>query len=239
MCRRCGSTRPAGTRSRCPVSRRGCGVHGSSPRWRRWRGWALRERSCTSRRGQVRAVLQGTRPAPTFKQLTFGRGLIQNARFAPDGQTIVYAAEWGGRPMQLFETRPSGPESRPIGPPAAGLASISSTGEIALIQNCQLDWGSCVGMLARMPLGGRHAPRSAGRRRQRGLDARRASSSPSSRSPGASTSSSSRSANRSMKRRASSDGWPSRLAATGSRSSNIPSSPTRRARSRSSTWKDT
>ena len=100
----------------------------------------------------------GNASAPSFQQLTFGRGLIQNARFAPDGQTIIYAAGWGDGPMQLFETRPSGPESRPIGPPGAGLASISSKGEIALIQNCQLDWGSCVGTLATMPLGG-DAPR--------------------------------------------------------------------------------
>ena len=105
------------------------------------------------------APAAGNPSAPTFKQLTFGRGLIQNARFAPDGQTIVYAAAWGGAPMQLFETRLSGPESRPIGPPEAGLASISSTGQIALIQNCQLDWGSCVGTLATMPLAGGVTPR--------------------------------------------------------------------------------
>jgi eukaryotic-like serine/threonine-protein kinase len=97
-------------------------------------------------------------PASSFRQLTFRRGLIQNARFAPDGQTIIYAAGWDGGPVRLFETRPSGPESRPIGPPAAGLASISSTGEVALIQNCRLEWGGCVGMLARMPLSG-GAPR--------------------------------------------------------------------------------
>ena len=100
----------------------------------------------------------GNAPAPTFQQLTFRRGLIQNARFAPDGQTIIYAAGWDGDPVRLFETRPLGPESRPIGPPSAGLASISSTGEVALIQNCQLDWASCVGTLARMPMAG-GAPR--------------------------------------------------------------------------------
>jgi len=100
----------------------------------------------------------GTASAPTFQQLTFRRGLIQNARFAPDGQTVIYAAGWDGGPVHLFETRPLGPESRPIGPPSAGLASVSSTGEVALIKNCQLDWGSCVGTLARMPLVG-GAPR--------------------------------------------------------------------------------
>ena len=96
--------------------------------------------------------------APTFQQLTFRRGLIQNARFAPDGQTIVYAAGWDGGQLRLFEARLLGPESRPIGPPSAGLASISSAGEVALIQNCQLDWASCVGTLARMPMAG-GAPR--------------------------------------------------------------------------------
>jgi hypothetical protein len=59
----------------------------------------------------------------TFKQLTFLSGLVTNARFATDGQTILYAATWSGSPVQVFETRPSGPESRPLGPAAAGLAS--------------------------------------------------------------------------------------------------------------------
>ena len=100
----------------------------------------------------------GTAPEPTFQQLTFKRGLIQNARFSPDGQTIIYAAGWDGGQVRLFEARLLGPESRLIGPPSAGLASISSAGEVALILNCQLDWARCVGTLARMPMAG-GAPR--------------------------------------------------------------------------------
>jgi Tol biopolymer transport system component len=98
-----------------------------------------------------------TRAAVTFKQLTFRRGYIPNARFAPDGQTIVYAASWQGAPVALFETRSSGPESRRLVGAPAGLASISTTGELALIRQCRLDWAICVGTLATMPLGG--APR--------------------------------------------------------------------------------
>src|SRR5262245_42234948 len=79
--------------------------------------------------------------AATFKQLTFRRGYIPNARFAADGQTIVYAATWDDAPVQLFEMRSSGPESRPMVGTPAGLASISSTGELALIRRCRLDWG--------------------------------------------------------------------------------------------------
>lgn len=94
----------------------------------------------------------------TFTQLTFGRGHVTNARFAPDGKTILYAAGWSGAALQVFETRPTGPESRPLGPASASLASISSTGELALILGCRLDWANCVGTLARMPPGG-GAPR--------------------------------------------------------------------------------
>jgi Tol biopolymer transport system component/predicted Ser/Thr protein kinase len=99
-----------------------------------------------------------TASAPRFQQLTFRRGFIQNARFAPGGQAIIYAAGWDGAPVRLFETGRLGPESRPLGPSPAGLASISSAGELALIQGCRLDWASCVGTLATMPLGG-GAPR--------------------------------------------------------------------------------
>jgi Tol biopolymer transport system component len=94
----------------------------------------------------------------TFTQVTFGHGHVTNARFAPDGQTIVYAASWNGAPLQVFETRPTGPESRPIGPASSSLASISSSGELALLLGCRLDYSNCIGTLARMPPGG-GAPR--------------------------------------------------------------------------------
>lgn len=96
--------------------------------------------------------------AGRFTQLTFGLGNIVNARFAPDGQTVFYAAGWRGAPVQVFETRPTGPESRPVGPSGTSLAGIAATGELALIMGCRLDWGNCVGTLARMPQGG-GAPR--------------------------------------------------------------------------------
>ena len=100
----------------------------------------------------------GIARAPTFTQLTFQRGHIINARFAPDGQTVLYAAAWGDAPAQVFEKGPSGPESRPLGPSPASLASVSSNGELALILGCRLDWANCVGTLARMPPG-TNAPR--------------------------------------------------------------------------------
>ena len=52
---------------------------------------------------------------PSFKQLTFRRGVITSARFAPDGQTIHYSASWEGNPLEIFISRPESPESRPFG----------------------------------------------------------------------------------------------------------------------------
>jgi eukaryotic-like serine/threonine-protein kinase len=95
----------------------------------------------------------------TFRRLTYQRGTISSARFAPDGQTIVYSAAWDGRPMEIFSARTEGRESRPLGLPSADLLSISSTGELAISLNRHFLIGfQATGTLARVPLSG-GAPR--------------------------------------------------------------------------------
>jgi serine/threonine protein kinase len=69
---------------------------------------------------------------PVFHQLTFERGYIQTARFAPDGNTIIYAASWAGKPIELFSARPEGSESRALGLPDSDLFAVSSAGELAV-----------------------------------------------------------------------------------------------------------
>src|SRR5439155_17323460 len=68
-----------------------------------------------------------------FRQLTFRRGQVLGARFAPGGQEIVYAAQWDRSPRQLFLTSSASAESRVLGFPDMTLASISGTGELALL----------------------------------------------------------------------------------------------------------
>ena len=51
---------------------------------------------------------------PTFQERTFRRGTIDTARFAPDGQTIVYSAIWEDEPTEVFAVRLESPESRPL-----------------------------------------------------------------------------------------------------------------------------
>ncbi len=92
--------------------------------------------------------------APSYQRLTFRRGTIGRARFAPDGQTIVYDARWDGRPSEIFTLRPGNPESRPLGIADAMLLAVSPGGELAVQLHPVRFNESYTGMLARVPLGG-------------------------------------------------------------------------------------
>ena len=70
---------------------------------------------------------------PHFQQLTFRNAGISSARFAPDGQTVVYAAQWEGKSPEIFTTRLDSPETRSLGLPSAEILSISSSGRMALL----------------------------------------------------------------------------------------------------------
>jgi Tol biopolymer transport system component len=74
------------------------------------------------------------RPA-SYHRLTFQRGVIGAARFAPDGQTIVYSAAWNGRPRELYATRIEGAESRALGLGSAYLYAVSTKDEMAIALN--------------------------------------------------------------------------------------------------------
>jgi len=94
---------------------------------------------------------------PDFQRLSFGRGMIRSARFAPDGQSVVYGAAWDGKPSQLFWTKAGSIESRPLDVEAEILA-ISPSGEMAVLLNQHFGIISSQGTLALMSLAG-SAPR--------------------------------------------------------------------------------
>ena len=94
--------------------------------------------------------------APTFHRLTFRTGGLQNARFAPDGQTIVYGATWAGESPGLYAVRPESPESRAFDFGNADILAVSSAGEMAVL----LNQNQISGTLARVPFAG-GAPRPA------------------------------------------------------------------------------
>jgi len=97
--------------------------------------------------------------APLYHEITFRRGEIRSARFAPDGQTILYSAAWQGNPVETFSARQGMVESRSLGLGRAELLAVSSTGEMALsLGSHPVGTWINVGTLARAPLAG-GAPR--------------------------------------------------------------------------------
>ena len=94
-----------------------------------------------------------------FRRLTFREGDVSEARFAPDGLTVVYSAEWDGLPSEIFVARTDGPESRPLGVTDANLLAVGPSGEIAVSLRPKDKGGFiALGTLARLPLMG-GAPR--------------------------------------------------------------------------------
>jgi eukaryotic-like serine/threonine-protein kinase len=86
----------------------------------------------------------GRTPLPRFQRLTFRHGFVGYARFASDGQTIVYSAGWGESPYEIYTTRPGALEARPLGI-HGGILSVSSGGDMAVFTG---------GALAQAPLAG-------------------------------------------------------------------------------------
>ena len=99
-----------------------------------------------------------TATSPTFQRLTFRRGMIRTARFAPDNHTVLYGALWDGGPCRVYTVRDDNPESSFLDLPDATPLSISSKGELALSLGPHHRAIMPYGTLARVPLAG-GAPR--------------------------------------------------------------------------------
>ena len=108
----------------------------------------------------VVGVLAGrltAKPPASFQydQITFRQGAIYSGRFSPDGETIIYSAEWDGNPREIFTASAGAPESRSLGLPPADVLAVSSSGELAVLLNARFSNGyQRTGTLARVPAAG-------------------------------------------------------------------------------------
>src|SRR5208282_1367875 len=92
---------------------------------------------------------------PALHQITFRRGTVWNARFAPDGKSVLYGAAWEGNPVEIFHSSLDSPDARPLGLAGADVLSILPNGEMAVLLRRQRGPGfSFNGMLARVPVAG-------------------------------------------------------------------------------------
>ena len=104
------------------------------------------------------AFLVGSRrsasPLPRVTRLTFERGTIRAARFAPDGKTVIYGASWRGEPLRVFQTRLGSVESSPLHVPDAEVLAVSPTNEVAISIGHRFRSWTGEGTLALAPLVG-------------------------------------------------------------------------------------
>jgi eukaryotic-like serine/threonine-protein kinase len=77
-------------------------------------------------------TLAATSPEPPrYSRLTFRRSVTTNARFSPDGRSILYSARFDGQDPQLLNVLPGQPDSRVLGDNLF-LFGVSARGELAV-----------------------------------------------------------------------------------------------------------
>jgi len=99
------------------------------------------------------------KPQPKFTRLTYRQGYLSNARFAKDGQTVVYSAQWNNEPLQIYSVRMEFPQSTKVDLPSATLFSLSANGDMELAVDPVSGLYFLSGTMAQAPMAG-GTPRS-------------------------------------------------------------------------------
>jgi serine/threonine protein kinase len=99
-------------------------------------------------------------PVPTFHELTFRRGALTTAKFAPDPRSAIYSAAWEGSPQAVFISSPNSTESRDLGLPQTQVLAVSPSGQMAVLRHFRVADNSFtyIGTVAQLSIGA-DAPR--------------------------------------------------------------------------------
>jgi hypothetical protein len=121
------------------------------------RGWAIAATvlAAIGIGGYVLGGRESSAPAsastPTYRALTFQRGIITGARFGSDGKTVYYSMAVGDGPSRVYMTRLDRAESKALDIPPAFILAVSSKDELAvLLTNDRAPYIS-PGLLAQVP----------------------------------------------------------------------------------------
>jgi eukaryotic-like serine/threonine-protein kinase len=101
-----------------------------------------------------------TPSVPTFRELTFRRGALVSARFAPDPRSAIYSAAWEGTPQAVLISSPNSTESRDLGLTRTKVLAVSTAGQMAVLRNFRVSDNifTHIGTLAQLSIGA-DAPR--------------------------------------------------------------------------------
>jgi Tol biopolymer transport system component len=103
--------------------------------------------------GMVAVRRAEDRPLPSFQRVTFQRGFVSGARFAPDGKAVVYSAAWDGRPQQVWTVAVDTLETLGTDLPPARLLAVSPSGEVAVSPGSRMTRFGSSGTLPRLAVG--------------------------------------------------------------------------------------
>ncbi len=102
--------------------------------------------------------LRPARASVRFDLKTFDRMRVFNARYMPDGQSVVYDAAYNRAVPEVFVLRPDTATPQPVAGPGSHLLSVSSKGELAILTDAvSIGHRLFTGTLARLTPGA--APR--------------------------------------------------------------------------------
>jgi serine/threonine protein kinase/Tol biopolymer transport system component len=126
------------------------------PPRRPWRAWAAVGAALLALGGAAGwFLMRPARPSlPKFTRLTYQRGFLANARFAKDGQTVLYSAQWDNDPMLVYSVRREFPQSLKVDLPSASLLALSSTGDVTLMEKPDYHSNFLTGTMAESPMSG-------------------------------------------------------------------------------------
>jgi serine/threonine protein kinase/Tol biopolymer transport system component len=97
-------------------------------------GVALLAVAASSVAGFIAGQRSATPSVPTFRELSFRRGALVAARFAPDPRSAVYSASWEGVPEAVFISSANSTESRDLGLPETEVLAVSAVGQMAVMR---------------------------------------------------------------------------------------------------------
>ena len=98
-------------------------------------GVALLALAASALAGLLVGQRSAIRPVPTFRELSFRRGALLAARFAPDPRSAVYSAAWEGDPEAVFISSANSTESRDLGLAGTEILAVSAGGQMAVLRH--------------------------------------------------------------------------------------------------------
>jgi len=123
---------------------------------RSWWPWAAGAATLVALTASAWMVGESSRAKPNLKimRLTYQEGYTSVGRFAKDGDTVVYSAQWANDPIQIYAVRTDYPQSVKVELPSAALLALSAGGDMQIALEPQFHSNFVSGIMAKTRIEG-------------------------------------------------------------------------------------